>query len=74
MRLVGVRGPCNDAYRPRLAGGQSFDITLSIGVAQAMTQASLEDVLRQADLALYRAKQNGRNRVETAPSPMVLAR
>jgi len=55
-----------------LPGGQSFDITLSIGVAQAAPQDSLEDVLREADLALYRAKQNGRNRVEAAPGPAAL--
>jgi two-component system, cell cycle response regulator len=39
-------------------------ITVSIGLSQWYSGQELPDLLRQADLALYRAKQNGRNRVE----------
>ena len=42
-----------------------LNVTISIGVAAlAAENANLKDILRRADQALYRAKQNGRNRVE----------
>ena len=41
------------------------EVTVSIGCATA-SQAKLEDLLRQADRALYRAKEHGRNRVVAA--------
>ena len=41
--------------------------TTSLGVAGFRgTDKNVEDVLRRADLALYAAKDNGRNRVELA--------
>jgi predicted signal transduction protein with EAL and GGDEF domain len=39
-------------------------ITVSLGVSQWRSSQEVGDLLHQADLALYRAKQNGRNRVE----------
>ncbi|MCP3176395.1 diguanylate cyclase [Desulfuromonas sp. KJ2020] len=39
-------------------------LTASFGVAQWDGQGTLDDLVRQADDALYRAKANGRNRVE----------
>jgi two-component system, cell cycle response regulator len=39
-------------------------ITVSIGLSQWRSDQELPDLLRRADVALYRAKQNGRNRVE----------
>ncbi len=39
-------------------------ITVSIGLSQWQPGQELSDLLHRADIALYRAKQNGRNRVE----------
>ena len=39
-------------------------ITVSIGLSQWHSDEELAALLRRADVALYRAKQNGRNRVE----------
>lgn len=66
---TGARRRKGDALR-RLAQGKSpsgLSVTISIGVASATTEkSSPETVLESADKALYRAKANGRNRVETA--------
>jgi GGDEF domain-containing protein len=54
----------------KLAEGKSEDslsVTISIGVAtSAKQEVEPEVVMRAADKALYRAKGNGRNRLETA--------
>ncbi len=44
-----------------------FPVTVSIGVAAHAPGDTVEQTLARADAALYRAKGNGRNRVETAP-------
>jgi diguanylate cyclase (GGDEF)-like protein len=45
-------------------------VTVSIGVAEPTTSdRDVDQVIRTADKALYRAKENGRNRVEAGPAP-----
>jgi diguanylate cyclase (GGDEF)-like protein len=51
---------------PLAIDGEFLRITTSIGVAEAETRmASLGDLLKRADQALYDAKRDGRNRVRT---------
>lgn len=46
---------------------EPFNVTVSIGVAEPLfNEASINDALERADAALYRAKRNGRDRVELA--------
>lgn len=42
----------------------TIDISASVGVSIRYSETSTEDVLAEADAALYRAKEQGRNRVE----------
>jgi two-component system cell cycle response regulator len=49
-------------------------ITVSMGVASALGPAKMEELLSLADAALYRAKRNGRNRVEAIPEAPVARR
>lgn len=42
---------------------KAFNVTVSIGVA-FNDASSLDEILKQADMALYQAKKNGKNRVE----------
>lgn len=80
-RRQAARGPDrrNEKSRGRTAKGHairqlaqekspsSLSVTVSIGVATSSRQQSDPDsVLKAADKALYRAKANGRNRLETA--------
>jgi diguanylate cyclase (GGDEF)-like protein len=48
------------------SGDLGFKITISIGIALAKQESKLEDFFAEADRALYRAKESGRNRVEIA--------
>jgi diguanylate cyclase (GGDEF)-like protein len=54
-----------------LDNGAEIKITASFGLVAATTEATIENMLAEADKALYRAKAGGRNRVETAPQEAV---
>jgi diguanylate cyclase (GGDEF)-like protein len=49
------------------ASGEPIAVTTSIGVS-ADRRASIEELFAAADTALYRAKENGRDRIEFAPA------
>jgi diguanylate cyclase (GGDEF)-like protein len=48
--------------QPRVISGQEVQVTASIGVAQQSAMLREIELMRQADLALYAAKREGRNR------------
>lgn len=53
--------------------GQTIQVTVSIGVASSCDcEASTAIFFETVDQALYRAKRNGRNRIETTPTGAVL--
>jgi diguanylate cyclase (GGDEF)-like protein len=57
---------CAAISDPFEVDGRTVGLGLSVGVVITTDpHARSEDLLRQADLAMYRAKDNGRNRVET---------
>jgi len=70
------RGPDRrdeNRQKPRKKGYSSspnqLSVTISIGVAEGSSKTrTVEDVIRAADQALYRAKRTGRNRIELAGS------
>lgn len=60
--------------QPMLIGLQSIPVTASIGFACTEDQSQFDDALiALADAALYKAKANGRNRVEVAPPECEIA-
>ncbi|MDJ0278328.1 diguanylate cyclase [Sphingomonas sp. 2R-10] len=61
------------ADTPIEARGLSVSVTVSGGVAAASPDTSPAAMLHHADLALYRAKRGGRNRVELADATPVSA-
>ncbi|MFZ2161136.1 MAG: diguanylate cyclase [Sideroxyarcus sp.] len=52
------------AEQLRVGDGKTADVTVSIGVAAYSGHPDYEKIVKEADDALYRAKKNGRNRIE----------
>ena len=67
-RTTGVRKSRKPKPVPEAQPG-AVSMTVSIGIAESQPKLRAEEVIEQADQALYRAKQGGRNRIETAASP-----
>ncbi|MFK8026371.1 MAG: diguanylate cyclase [Ilumatobacter sp.] len=61
-----------DAERRRqfsLADGTPIDIEFSVGVVAASSPASLQDLMQQADLAVYEDKAERREQLQDLPAP-----
>jgi two-component system cell cycle response regulator len=65
--LVAERLRLAIAASPIAADGQSLRVTVSIGIAAGVAGTPCDELIAAADLALYRAKNAGRNRVDAAP-------
>lgn len=67
VMLAGRLRAAVENHKIELSDGSIAHVTISLGVATWSEQyASDEDLMKAADNALYSAKKNGRNRVETA--------
>ena len=59
-----------DAERPFSVAGRELTISVSIGISLAGLGGDAEDLMRQADVAMYRAKENGKARLEVYEEQM----
>lgn len=63
-----------EAYRFELGAGKEGHVTVSIGVATSSESlSSSSELTESADRAMYRAKEQGRNRVECTEMPRAIA-
>jgi len=51
---------------PAAPSSAALSVTVSIGIAESRPNATVDQMIEQADKALYSAKQSGRNRIEVA--------
>jgi len=65
-RTIGTRKTKGRAPQSADARPGAVSMTVSIGIAESQPRLRAEEIIQQADQALYRAKQGGRNRIETA--------
>ncbi len=56
--------------RPFLLGGNEVLVAMSVGVATAGVEDTADDLLRNADMAMYTAKRRGKGRTETYQAHM----
>ena len=56
--------------RPFVVMGQEIEINASIGLTNASVDSSFEDLMKQADIALYEAKAKGRGQTVAFQEPM----
>jgi diguanylate cyclase (GGDEF)-like protein len=68
-----IRGAVDDSAFRLPSGNGEVRATLSLGVATYPQNETVEDLIHQADLALYRSKALGRNRVSGAANLAVVA-
>jgi diguanylate cyclase (GGDEF)-like protein len=65
---LGERIRARIAARPFAYDGRPVPVTVSVGVAQARAEDTVEALIDRADRMLYRAKREGRDRVVYAPA------
>jgi diguanylate cyclase (GGDEF)-like protein/PAS domain S-box-containing protein len=66
--LEAVQGPMN------LSGGRTIEASVSVGVALAVAGSSADDVLHEADVAMYQAKRRGGGAYERFDSTAMVKR
>lgn len=65
-RIAADRVRCAIAAARTRADGQEIQVTASIGIAQSSADSDVATLIKAADAAMYRAKEEGRNRVVLA--------